>query len=75
MKINNWTECIQGHVKWKEVDEEDKTFKQWVVPDGEEEEKAVLDWLAQQPKDSFSRGINVLVEGWRRCVECSRDYI
>lgn len=28
MKINNWTECIQGHVKWKEVDEEDKTFKQ-----------------------------------------------
>jgi hypothetical protein len=23
----------------------------------------VLDWLAQQPKDFFSQGINVLVEG------------
>jgi len=28
MKINNWTKCIQDWVKWKEVVEEAKTFKQ-----------------------------------------------
>jgi len=28
MKINNWTKCIQDLVKWKEVDENAKTFKQ-----------------------------------------------
>jgi hypothetical protein len=28
MKINNWTKCIQDRVKWKEVVEKAKTFKQ-----------------------------------------------
>jgi len=29
MKINYWTKCIQDLVKWKEVVEKAKTFKQW----------------------------------------------
>jgi hypothetical protein len=28
MKINNWTECIQDRVKWKEVVEKAETFKE-----------------------------------------------
>jgi hypothetical protein len=36
--------------------------------------EAVHDWLAQQPKDFFSRGIYALVERWR-CVERGGDYI
>ena len=28
MKINNWTKCIQDQVKWMEVTEKAKTFKQ-----------------------------------------------
>jgi len=28
MEINNWTKCIQDRVKWKEVVEKAKTFKQ-----------------------------------------------
>ena len=27
VKINNWTRCIQGRVKWKEVVEKAKTSK------------------------------------------------
>jgi hypothetical protein len=27
-KINNWMNCIQDQVKWKEVAEKAKTFKQ-----------------------------------------------
>jgi hypothetical protein len=29
MKMNNWTKCIQGRVKWKEVIEKANIFKQW----------------------------------------------
>jgi len=29
MKINNWTQCIQDRVKWKEVNEKAKNSKQW----------------------------------------------
>ena len=28
MKISNWTKCMQDRVKWKEVIEKAKTFKQ-----------------------------------------------
>jgi hypothetical protein len=28
MEINNWTKCIQGQDKWKEVAEKAKTFKE-----------------------------------------------
>jgi hypothetical protein len=28
MKINNWTKCIQDRVKWREVFEKARTFKQ-----------------------------------------------
>jgi len=28
IQISNWTECIQDQVKWKEVVEKAKTFKQ-----------------------------------------------
>jgi len=28
MEINNWTKCIQGQDKWKEIAEKAKTFKQ-----------------------------------------------
>jgi len=28
IKISNWTKCIQDQVKWKEVVEKAKTFKQ-----------------------------------------------
>jgi hypothetical protein len=28
MKINNWAKCIQDRIKWKEVVEQAKTFKQ-----------------------------------------------
>jgi histone-lysine N-methyltransferase SETMAR len=39
----------------------------------EELKEAVHDWLAQQPKDFFTRGIYALVERWR-CVEHGGDY-
>jgi hypothetical protein len=39
----------------------------------EEVKEAVHDWLAQLPKDFFSRGIYALVERRRR-VEHGRDY-
>ena len=43
----------------------------------EEVKEAVHDWLVQQPKYLFSRGIHPLVERCRRCVEsggdCSKD--
>jgi len=42
----------------------------------EEVKEAVHDWLAQQSKDSISRGIQAVVKRWR-CVEsgrgCSKD--
>jgi hypothetical protein len=40
----------------------------------EEVKEAVHDWLPQQPKDFFSRGIYALVERWRRHVERGGDY-
>jgi hypothetical protein len=34
IKINNLTKCISDQVKWEEVFEKAKTFKQWdVAPD------------------------------------------
>jgi hypothetical protein len=39
----------------------------------EEIKEVVHDWLAQQPKDFFFRGIYALVER-RRCVERGGDY-
>jgi hypothetical protein len=32
------------------------------------------DWLTQQPKEFFRRGIYTLVEAWRRCLEPSWGY-
>jgi hypothetical protein len=32
MKINNWTECIQDRVKWKEIVEKAKSFKNKILP-------------------------------------------
>jgi hypothetical protein len=41
----------------------------------EEVKEAVHDWLMQQPKDFFSRGIYAFEGRWRRCVERGGDYI
>jgi hypothetical protein len=41
----------------------------------EELKDVVLDWLAQQPKDFFSRGIYVLVVRSRWCAEHGGDYV
>ena len=41
MKINNWIKRIQDRVKWKEVAEKTKTFRQWIVVHEEEEEEEV----------------------------------
>jgi hypothetical protein len=30
LEINNWTKCTQDRVKWKEVVEKARTFKQWI---------------------------------------------
>jgi hypothetical protein len=35
----------------------------------------VLDWLAQEPKDFFSRGIYALVERSRWCSEHGGGYV
>jgi hypothetical protein len=37
MDINNWTKCMQGRVKWKEVVKKGKTYSE-VIADEEEEE-------------------------------------
>ena len=39
MKIKNWIACVQDRVKWKEVVEKAKTFKQEVQRLEEEEEE------------------------------------
>jgi hypothetical protein len=41
----------------------------------EEVKVTVIDWLAQQPKDFFYRGIYASVERSRWCAEHGRDYV
>jgi hypothetical protein len=41
----------------------------------EEVQQAVHEWLLSQPKEFFSRGINLLPKRWNTCVERNGDYI
>ena len=38
-------------------------------------QKAVHQWLCDQPKTFFSDGIYKLVDRWNKCIEMGGDYV
>lgn len=43
--------------------------------DDNEVMSAVNDWLDEQPKESFSKGIQALEHRWEKCVAVAGDYV